>query len=195
MILYLIHVYSTGLLVFFPDSQAFAVIRQNTHSPGVYSSLSDSLRSLGSSLRCRRGSHRPRLRHLLVDHHCRGVSWRCVEWIQCAHLSAVPCPEDRRCQSRRSSGPTAQPWARPAGRGTPIARSESVGNPLGNGRTSKYGCFSASSTSIRLFGLNVKHFSIRSIACERAHEPVGERSSALPRHSKAKTYQRIGSRE
>lgn len=55
-----------------------------------------------------------------------------------------------------------------------------------DGRTSKYGCFSASSTSIRLFGLNVKHFSIRSIACERAHEPVGERSPRLPRHNKAK---------
>ena len=31
--------------------------------------------------------------------------------------------------------------------------------------TSRYGCLSASSTSIRRFGLNVRHFSIRSIAC------------------------------
>lgn len=81
---------------------------------------------------------------------------------------------------RLSHGPGQSPWV-------PTVRTR---------RTSKYGCFSASSTSIRLFGLNVKHFSIRSIACERAHEPVGERSPRLPRHSnEAKTYQRIGSRE
>ena len=33
------------------------------------------------------------------------------------------------------------------------------------GRTSRYGCFRASETSMRFFGLNVRHFSIKSMAC------------------------------
>ena len=36
---------------------------------------------------------------------------------------------------------------------------------IAGGRTAKYGCASASFTSILLLGLNVRHFSIRSIAC------------------------------
>lgn len=39
------------------------------------------------------------------------------------------------------------------------------GNISGDRQTCMYGCRKASSTLIRRFGLKVKHFSIRSIAC------------------------------
>ena len=118
------------------------------------------------------GRWQTRFRHFLVDHHCECIhnvsnSSQMTRHVAC--LSTLPCPGDRRCQSRRSSDPVAPPWARPTGHGKPAdAHCQDLSNTLRSPHAlaSKYGCFNASSTSIRRLGENVRHFSIRSIACE-----------------------------
>ena len=54
------------------------------------------------------------------------------------------------------------------GRGMAVEMAVGGGHELPNKElTCKYGCFNASPTSIRRFGLNVRHFSIKSIAYRR----------------------------
>ena len=55
--------------------------------------------------------------------------------------------------------------------------------------TSRYGCFSASSTLIRFLGLNVRHFSIRSIAIGFAFGNSVEKGLFF-RKGKARIYSR-----
>lgn len=56
-------------------------------------------------------------------------------------------------------------------------------------RTSRYGCFNASSTLIRFLGLNVRHFSIRSIAIGFAFGNSVE-NGLFFRKGKARIYSR-----
>lgn len=85
------------------------------------------------------------------------------------------------------------PLARHSGHGMAVRDVNQLSAPQGFATrkiyTSRYGCFNASSTLILLFGLNVKHFSIKSIASGFAFGNNCEKGRFL-RNGNARMYSR-----